>query len=308
MWPRPRYFQNAGEGGEGGGGGGGEEKWYAPFQTEGVELPTMVTEAPDFATFAKQATDYQAMQGSSIRIPGENATAEDRTAFYTKLIEKVPGLMPVPAADDVEGQKALAMKLGVPEAPDGYELAAPEGAELDESLKAWFSQTALQRKLNKDQAKGLFEDFNTMQVEKAQATKQELIQQEAALRQEWGATYDPQMKKIKTLWANYPEFNELAANAEKGLLPAHVYKGFAKVAEGLMGEGFTMLDQQNFQQSSAITPAEAKLQSAETLDKLTKLAPNDPQRKPLMDKLLELNALADPSADKSPPARAGFSS
>lgn len=307
MWQTLKYSLREAEG-EGAGGGGGEAKWFAPFQTEGVELPAMVTEAPDFATFAKQAVDYQAMQGSSIRIPGENATPEDTAAFYDKLITQVPGLMPVPAADDVEGQKALALKMGVPEEAGGYELKAPEGKELDESLKDWFATTAHARKLNKDQAAGIFEDFNAMTVEKENAVKADLLTQEAQLREELGATYDPQMKKIRTLLGTYPEFNELVSNMDKGLVPAHVYRGFAKIAEGMMGEGFTMLDQQNFQQNTAITPNEAKIQSAETLNKLTALEPNDPQRKPLMDELVRLNKLADPKGDHAAPARAGFSS
>lgn len=305
MWLKQGYYQQAGGDGEGGGGGGGEEPWYAGLSAS-EDLPAIVTEAKDFDSLVKQAQDYQAMQGSSIRIPGENASDEDRAAFYTKLTEKVPGLLPVPAEDDAEGQAALARALGVPDEKTGYELVAPEGQQLDEALRDWFLDAAHGRKLSKKQAEGLFEDFNASQAEREAAALADFKAQEVALRQEWGATYEPQMKKIDTLLGNYPEFAELRENIGKGIVPNHVLKGFAKVAEGLMGKGFELLDQKDT--SNVMTPDEAKLQSAETLDKLTKLPPNDPQRGPLMKQLLELNKLANPGIDTNAPQRAGYGS
>ena len=96
MWPTLKYSLREAEG-EGAGGGGGDDKWYAGHVAEGAELPPLLTESADFDSFLKQAVDYQAMQGSSIRIPGENASEEDRQAFYAKLTAQVPGLMAVPA-------------------------------------------------------------------------------------------------------------------------------------------------------------------------------------------------------------------
>jgi hypothetical protein len=277
--------------------------------TEGADLPQLLTDSKDFDSFVKQAVDYQAMQGSSIRIPGENASPEDREAFYGKLTERVPGLIVAPNPEDAEAMKAFHTAVGVPEEKDGYELPAPpEGTQVNEALQTWFLESAHERKLSKAQAKGLYEDFNTYQQTAEAAALASLKEQETALRTEWGATYDPQMAKIDTLWANYPEFQELRENAKKGLVPAHVLKGFAKLAEGMMGKGFTMLSDGQHQQSSAMTPMEAKRQAEETLTKLTKLEPSDPQRPALMHQLLELNKLAMPDADHKAPARAGFSS
>lgn len=308
MWPILKYSLREAEG-EGEGGGGGDEKWYAPFQTEGVELPAMVTESPDFATFAKQAVDYQAMQGSSIRIPGENATVDDRVAFYEKLQAQVPGLIATPDPENAEAMAAFHKMVGVPAESSEYDLPAPpEGQKVDEKLQTWFLETAHARKFSKAQAKGFFEDFNAFQagieVEVAATRKAE----EVALRGKWGATYDPQMAKIDTLWANYPQFAELRENAKKGLVPSHVLEGFAAIAEGMMGKGFTMLTDGQHQQTAVMTPAEAARQSAETLKKLTDLEPSDPARKGLMTQLIELNKMAMPDADHAPPARAGFSS
>lgn len=305
MWPKHFYSQQAGDGD--GAGGGGDEPWYAGLSSNEGELPAIVTEATDFDALVKQATDYQAMQGSSLRIPGPDASDEDRATFYEKLAEKVPDLMAIPAADDLEGQKALALKLGVPEAKEGYELPAPpDGQKVDEALQTWFLEAAHNRKLSKAQAKGLFEDFNSNVAEREAQALAGLKEQEVKLRQDWGATYDPQMKKIDTLLGNYPEFAELRENIAKGIIPSHVLKGFASIAEGLMGKGFEMLGQKDA--TGAITPQEAALQSAETLDKLSKLPPNDPQRKPLMDRLIELNTLANPGIDTAAPSRAGYGS
>jgi hypothetical protein len=199
--------------------------------------------------------------------------------------------------------------VGVPKEVTEYELPAPsEGQKVDEALQTWFLQTAHARKFSKNQAKGFYEDFNVMQAGREAVALAGLKEQEVALRAEWGATYEPTVKKIDTLWANYPEAAELRENAKKGLLPAHVYKLFAKIAEGMMGPGFSMLSDERHQQSTVMTPAEAQRQSAETLNKLTALEPSDPARGPLMKQLIELNKMAMPDADHAPPARAGFSS
>lgn len=306
MWPKPSYFQNAGEG-DGGGGGGGGDPWYSGFVEEGTELPAMVTESQSFESFVKQAQDYQAMQGSSIRIPGENATDEDRKAFYEKLQTQVPGLIPIPEDGDADAAALFHQRLGVPEDGAGYELIVPEGQQADEALEKWFRDVAHELKVPKSQAAGLFEKWGARQAEVAAQAQAQLKAQEVALREKWGATYEPNMKKIDMLWGNYPQFAELRENAKKGLVPGHVLEGFAAIAEGMLGKGHQMLDQDD-QHPGAITPAEAKAQAEETLAKLTKLEPNDPQRPALMERLLELNKQAMPNADHSPPARAGFSS
>lgn len=309
MWPILKYSLRDEEGAGGGGGGGGEEKWYAPFQTEGAELPAMVTESPDFATFAKQAVDYQAMQGSSIRIPGENATPEDREAFYEKLVAQVPGLTPLPDPENAEAMAAYHAKVGVPEEAAGYELPeAPEGMPVDEALQKWFLETAHTRKFSKAQAKGFYEDFNTFQQGIQQEAAAGLKAQEVSLREKWGATYEPTMKKVDTLWSNYPQFAELRENFKKGLVPSHVLEGFAAIAEGMMGKGFSMLEDGDRGAPGAITPAEASIQVQETIKKLAKMEPNDPARQPTMTKLIELQKQAMPEADHAAPARAGFSS
>lgn len=310
MWPTLKYSLREAEGdGTGGGGGGGDEKWYAGHITEGADLPQLLTESADFDSFVKQAVDYQAMQGSSIRIPGENASEEDRQAFYTKLTAQVPGLVPLPDPENVEAMKAYHASVGVPEEATGYELPEPpEGQNRDESLHAWFLETAHTRKFSKAQAKGFYEDFNQFQVDAQVKLTADLKAQEVALRDKWGATYEPTMKKIDTFWANYPQFAELRENVKKGLVPGHVLEGFAAVAEGMMGKGFTMLSDEDRGAAGAITPAEASIQVQETIKKLAKMEPNDAARGPMMTRLIELQKLAMPGADHAPPARAGFSS
>ena len=84
----------------GGGGPGPGTPWYSGLASEGAELPPLVTEAPDFATFVKTAQDLKAYQGASLRIPGPEANDEDRKAFHAKLAEKVPGVYYMPDPQD----------------------------------------------------------------------------------------------------------------------------------------------------------------------------------------------------------------
>ncbi len=309
MWPTLKYSLREAEGEGAGGGGGGDAKWYAGHVAEGAELPQLLTESADFDSFVKQAVDYQAMQGSSIRIPGENASDEDRQAFYTKLQAQVPGLVPLPDPENAEALAAYHASVGVPEEAAGYELGElAEGQTVDENLQKWFIETAHARKFSKAQAKGFFEDFNSWQQGIQQEAAAGLKAQEVALRTKLGAVYEPTMKKIDTLWANYPQFAELRENFKKGLVPSHVLEGFAAIAEGMMGKGFTMLADEDRGAGGAMTPAEAAIQVQETIQKLAKMEPNDAARAPMMTRLIELQKLAMPGADHAPPARAGFSS
>lgn len=306
MWPKPSYFQNADDLG-GGGGGGGDDPWYAGLAAEGTELPTLVTESKDFESFVKQAQDYQAMQGSSIRIPGENASDEDRAAFYEKLQAQVPGLMPLPDPENAEAMAAYHAAVGVPAEAVEYELPGPpEGQTLDENLQKWFIETAHNRKFSKAQAKGFYEDFNKYQEETQAQAMAGFKAQEAGLREKLGATYEPTMKKIDTLWSNYPQFAELRENFKKGIVPAHVLEGFAAIADGMLGKGFSMLGDEDHSRPGALTPAEAGEQVQETIKKLADMEPSDPQRQPMMAKLIELQKMAMPNADGNAPARAGF--
>ena len=59
---------------------------------EDIRNSTLIQEAKSFEDVAKQAVDYQRLNGGSIRIPSEHASDDERSAFNLKLTEL--GMMP----------------------------------------------------------------------------------------------------------------------------------------------------------------------------------------------------------------------
>lgn len=92
--------------------------------------------------FAKSYLDLQSARESAIQVPGEDATDEDRNAFYSKM--------------------------GVPETPDAYEIGKPadlpEGMAYSEELETWFKGAAHARHMSSENATSLFNEFNEMQI------------------------------------------------------------------------------------------------------------------------------------------------
>jgi hypothetical protein len=83
----------------------------------------------DLDGLAKSYKNAQSMIGSSVRIPGEDATAEQRAEFLDK-IKDVPGVGKIPDVTNEAEMRAFYTKLGCPEKPEGYQLELPEGASV----------------------------------------------------------------------------------------------------------------------------------------------------------------------------------
>jgi len=103
--------------------------------------------------------------------------------------------------NDVEGRKAFFAKIGVPESPEGYKLALPEGAdgEFAKAAPQWFHQNGVPQKA----AEGIVKGFNEF-------IEGQIKAQEAADK----ARSEQQLNALKTEWAH--EFDERAEFARRG--------------------------------------------------------------------------------------------
>lgn len=113
-------------------------------------------------------TKLQRGDPTVIGLPGENATADDMNAFYAKL--------------------------GRPETADGYEFKAPEGVQIDDTMKS-FAQTAFHAAgLTPAQAQTIFESWNGFVGEQNGALQQQLTEANTAelqaLETKWGADFE----------------------------------------------------------------------------------------------------------------------
>jgi len=136
-----------------------------------------------FTDFLAGHLQQEAKLSSAILVPAKDAPAEEWDNFWKQR--------------------------GVPESEDGYALDRPtnlpEGVRYSEEMEKWFKATSRKYKLTPDQAKGLFADYNALQIgaakaalEKQKATAADLdakkktatMAADTALRQAWGVNYD----------------------------------------------------------------------------------------------------------------------
>lgn len=121
----------------------------------------------DVGGLAKSYLELQKMTGSSVRIPGENATPEEQAKFFARL--------------------------GRPESPEKYALQRPElpeGMKWDEKLEGEFRSTAHQIGLNDKQAQALLGWYSKWQLGQMENFEAGMKQTEEALKKEWGGDYE----------------------------------------------------------------------------------------------------------------------
>ena len=224
-----------------------------------------------------------------------------------KLIGRDPNtLLVVPRADDPEGFRAVMQKLGLPESPDKYEFAKPDGLTPDAGYEAWARNTFHELGLLPDQVKNLTAKHN--EYVKAQLTQQA---QDAQLRvqtekselvREWGAGHERMINAAKTA-ANALGFTGDVIDAIEAKVG---YKGtmklFAALGQKLGEDGFVggKSNGAGGGLGNQLTPAEAKAQwEAMRIDPVEKVALLDashPNHKSAKAKQQRLMAIMYPAA------------
>jgi hypothetical protein len=158
---------DGGDAGSGAGEGGG---------AGAVQTPAWMNSAPDafkqnehFAKFAEPADFYakadelMKAEGSNLKIPGEDATPEEKDAF--------------------------AQKMGRPETAEGYEFAKPaewpEGVPYNSELEAGFREMAFNAGIPAAQAKGMLDWYNKVSVDEHNAVIEATNKSVDALKDKW---------------------------------------------------------------------------------------------------------------------------
>jgi len=180
---------------------------------------------------ARGLIETKSMVGRSLgRIPGEDASPEQRADWAKTVVEKAPELMLRPDFADTEQADEFYTILGRPDAPDKYE--NPEDfAGLPEAVEKDLRETAHKLNLTKKQYQDLAVYLAT-QAEEMQSTQAAARETgEGALKAEWGLAYDQRIGIIGKVIEQF--FGE---DVPVDNLPPSWKKGLYKVAESLMGK------------------------------------------------------------------------
>jgi len=191
-------------------------------------------------------------------------TPSDVLSSYRNL-EKFAGgsknLVEMPGVDaDSTAMDAFYGKLGRPATPDAYGITVPDGG--DAELAGWFKQSAHKMGLTDKQASGLFNEWNGMASQRAEAgTAASQQQSEKAvgdLKREWGQGYDAQidMGKRAVSALGYDEARLSALEDKMGT--SEMLKLFATMGSKMGEPAFEGGDRSG--SSFGVTPAQANQQ------------------------------------------------
>lgn len=215
----------------------------------------------DVSEVVKSYISAQRMLGTSIRIPGPDASIEAKTEFLKKL-ESVPGVTRLPDPNDAEATKSFLSKIGRPETADGYRLSIPDGTQVDPNLVNEFKKQAHEMGLSNKQADALVQwniqlDNQRRQVFEAQTSK--AIEH---MKQEWGNEYENRHAAVKAMvghfGSKYPEAAQELVYGPAGNNPI-VLNALAELAKVYKENGVINGDHV----AGGLTPEEARLRIAE---------------------------------------------
>ena len=170
------------------------ESWHSGLSEE-YRGNESLSQIPDLNTLAKSYLDAQQYAGGSIRIPGEDASTDDWTAFNSKLTSKVPTLLNLPS-DESEARDAMYARLGRPDTKDGYQV---EGADPE------FLQWAHDNGLSTAQVKAWQENTQGQSTQNQEANDAQMQEANDLLKKEWGHAYDAKLAAAKNAVMAYAD-------------------------------------------------------------------------------------------------------
>ncbi|MCJ8158850.1 hypothetical protein [Sphingomonas sp. LaA6.9] len=181
-----------------------------------------------------------------VKVPGEDASDEDRAAF--------------------------ARAIGVPENIDGYEIKAPDGIQLNEPLIGALRESALKHGAPKGAFEGLVSDFIQAQLDEAAAESKKQDDLASAKVKEWGAGANEKLSHVNSA-ARHLGFSKADMQGlRNGLGADRALDLLAKLGEGMAEDTLMTGGRGRF----GVTPAEAQSE----LDKLN----SDPEHMAALDR------------------------
>ncbi len=163
--------------------------WRGSLPRELQDSPTL-QDVPDLATLVKNYEHTKAMVGGSVRLPTEEAGADDIAEIQQKLLEReYLGLMKKPDPENPDSLAEVYRALGRPEDSSGYTVPEDVNGELFGSM----AETALELGLSNRQYEGLAKSLADQQMAEYQKNEESKAQEVGQLKGEWGPAYDQKL-------------------------------------------------------------------------------------------------------------------
>ena len=266
--------------------GDGEEASWRDALPEEMRGNASLADVKDVASLAQQFISAQSHIGSSIRIPSENAGAEDLQTFHDKILRHAPNLMPVPNLEDEAGVAAIMSKLGRPADAATYAL---EGTTPTEDMKKLAHEMGLNQAQFAKMYNGVFKPELENQAANSAANKAG----RDALAQEWGYAFQTKEREAQAILEKTGAPAGLIEQAKTGKLGADTLRWMDSLVTSLGSEGLNIVG--NDGGGGRMTPAEASAQIGEMMNNPTHAYWNaqDMGHKKAMTDMLDLQRIAN---------------
>ena len=225
----------------------------APQQTE--QPISSTTEQPVVAKSWKEAISEEFRNDPNISKFTEIDALAKSYINATRMIGQDKVAVPNENSTDDQWNEVYT-KLGRPESADKYKLDInSEVAPIDEGAIKTFAETSHKLGLNNKQAQGILEYYKSIMEGSVQQSKIDTetaqAQAEQQLRQEWGKTFDENVKKAGSIAKANLGVDVLDMQLKDGTrLGDHpeVIKGFAKIADMMSEDKIVSTESENVDQ------------------------------------------------------------
>jgi hypothetical protein len=285
-WTRKFYEEEPGAGG-----GGSDENSWMDGLPDDMKGNATLQDIKSVEALAKRFIDTKAMVGNSVRIPGEDAPAEDMVAFRKSLIEKNVGLMAVPDSDNAEAMAEVYKAMGQPDDATGY--ARPENwAGMTDERFGFLTAEAHKAGMGKAQ----FNNMTEAMAKEANTAQEDYAADHQAgmdtLKGEWGRAYDQKITRATNMAKQLGAPERLQEAMISGKVDAETLRWFDSISDKLGKEGNSLVSEEG--SVSEHTPTELKERVAELTKKMLDMDANDPAYQGLIQKRLKYQMMLTP--------------
>ena len=249
--------------------------WRSSLPLELRDSPT-IKDVPDLGTLVKNYEHTKAMVGASIRLPTDEASADDIAAIQQKLLEKEHlGLMKKPDVENPESLAEVYRALGRPEDASGY--AVPE--DVNGELFGSMAETALELGLSNKQYEGLAKTLASQQMAEYQKMEEAKQQEVGQLRGEWGPAFDQKLGRAAQVAEALKAPQSLVEALKDGSANAESIRFMDTVAAQLGKEGGELASQLGTVTESTVSDLQQRIadRTRKMLDKDNPLPPAEHQ-------------------------------
>ena len=209
--------------------------WNAGLSEEFKDNPALADFA-DINGLAKSYLDTKSMVGGMLRVPGEDAGDEDRSAFRQKLLDKNIGLMATPDTTDDAAMQDLYRSIGMPEEANGYSpIEGMPDARFGQLTKLAHEAGISDKQFTK--VLGSVLEADTAMATQYEADRVAGVDQ---LRGEWGMAFDEKSQRAARIAEATKAPPALVQAMKDGKVDAGTMRWLDSLAGSLGGEGTSL--------------------------------------------------------------------